>query len=279
MFKYIPLFCFLLFASCATETSNNQALSEEKTPPVATEVATTVTPQKAPVQTVEMTSDITPTLEYVTGRFDPAKHEDFVKMKPPFAEDNSMYLRKEVYAAFQEMHAAAKADGVDLLIRSATRNFKRQKQIWEAKWTGERKIEGGKDASKTWPKPADRALTILKWSSMPGTSRHHWGTDVDFNAFENDYFEEGKGLKEYEWLTANAANFGFCQPYTSKTDGRTGYNEEKWHWTYMPTSKIYTDFAKARLRDGYIAGFKGADTAKEIRVVQNYVLGINPACK
>ncbi len=38
-------------------------------------------------------------------------------------------------------------------------------------------------------------------------------------------------------LTANAAKFGFCQPYNVKTD-RKGYNEEKWHWSFMPLSKF-----------------------------------------
>ena len=178
------------------------------------------------------------------------------------------------------MWAAAKADGIDLKIISATRNFARQKYIWERKWTGVRKIENGADASKKYPAPKDRALAILKYSSMPGTSRHHWGTDIDINNLTNEYFAEGQGKKEYDWLVANAARFGFCQPYTPKSEKRPhGYNEEKWHWSYTPIAKQLTDKAAAELKDELIGGFKGAEAAVEIGVVEKYVLGINTVCR
>jgi len=83
-----------------------------------------------------------------------------------------------------------------------------------------------------------------------GTSRHHWGTDIDLNSFNNKYFESGKGKKIYDWLTSNASSFGFCQPYTPKGDHRPhGYNEEKWHWSYQPVSQDITDYAEQYLRN------------------------------
>lgn len=218
-------------------------------------------------------------LDYIMGKFEPAKHPDFTIIEAKYASRNGMYLRKEVYEAFQKMYNAAQKDGIQLVIKSATRNFYSQKQIWEGKWTGQRKIENGKDASKTYPNPTKRALKILEYSSMPGTSRHHWGTDIDMNNFTNEYFEKGKGLKEYEWLIANGATFGFCQPYTAKGTARpNGYNEEKWHWTYNPTAQLLTAQAKSQLKAKMISGFKGSDTAMEIDVVEQYVLGINKDC-
>lgn len=218
------------------------------------------------------------TLDYIMGKFDPATHPDFMEINPPYS-DEKRHLRKEVYAAFVKMQEAAKKDDIRLVVESATRNFANQKRIWEAKWTGKRLIEGGKDASKTWPEPKARALTILKWSSMPGTSRHHWGTDIDINEFENDYFASGQGKKEYEWLQTNAARFGFCQVYTEKEiSGRTGYNEEKWHWTYLPTSQQLTEKARRDLKDEMISGFAGSEAAIEVGMVENFVLGINKEC-
>ena len=42
---------------------------------------------------------------------------------------------------------------------------------------------------------------IMKYSSMPSTSRHHWGTDIDLNSLENSYFEKGEGKKySIGWL-------------------------------------------------------------------------------
>ncbi|MCH2081410.1 MAG: M15 family metallopeptidase [Saprospiraceae bacterium] len=220
------------------------------------------------------------TSAYVMGKFDPAKDSSFVVIDVKYADRAGLYLRTETYEAFKKMHQAAVEDGIKLIIRSATRNFDYQKGIWERKWTGVRKVDG-KNLSKAIPDPKMRALKILEQSSMPGTSRHHWGTDIDFNSFNNNYFEKGEGLKIYQWLQANAAEYGFCQTYSPKGEGGRpeGYNEEKWHWSYLPIAVSLTNFAKENLTDDMIKGFRGAEVAPEIGIVKKYVLGINPLCQ
>ena len=214
------------------------------------------------------------------GKFDPATHDLFVKLDTPYASGSDMYLRKETYNAFKKMHHSAKKRGIKLVIRSATRNFEAQKSIWEDKWTGNRTIEDGTKANEKYPDPQKRALKILEYSSMPGSSRHHWGTDIDINMFENKYFESGEGLTVYTWLNKHADQFGFCQPYTEKSEAepRTGYNEEKWHWTYLPLSQKLASDCKAHLKNEMIEGFLGAKTASKINIVDKYVLGINQHC-
>lgn len=217
--------------------------------------------------------------DFLMGKFDPATHPDFVKADRQYTDGDTYFLHHLTYEAFKKMHAAAAADGITLTIISATRPFQRQKQIWEAKWTGARLV-GGKNLSKSIPNPRQRALKILEYSSMPGTSRHHWGTDVDLNELENEYFTQGRGLKEYEWLVANAGRFGFCQVYSEKgTDRPDGYNLEKWHWSYLPMARKLTEFARHELKNEDISGFLGAETAAQIDVVNKYVLGINPVCR
>lgn len=225
-------------------------------------------------------SDMNITTAYLLGQFEPAEDSRFVKVEAPFGRANGLgYLRQEAYDAFLRMHEAAKADNIDLVILSPTRNFSRQKSIWEAKWTGSTKV-GGMNLATDVPDPEERALNILRYSSMPGTSRHHWGTDMDFNAFENDYFKSGKGLKEYEWLLANAASFGFCQPYTAKGPERPdGYEEERWHWSYMPLAKPLLAAYQQKVPYDSIKGFQGAEVAREIDVIRTHVLGVNSACK
>lgn len=219
-------------------------------------------------------------IDYITGQFDPTTHPSFTLIDSIYADRSGMYMRADAYVQFIRMYDAAKSDDVNLQIRSAARNFEYQKGIWERKWNGETKIENGKDASKAYPNPKDRALAILRFSSMPGTSRHHWGTDIDLNSFENSWFEQGEGLAIYNWLQANAASYGFCQPYTAKGDDRpNGYEEERWHWSFMPVSKSLTSLAQNQLQDSMIAGFAGAETATEIAVVDNYVLGISSSCR
>ena len=215
-------------------------------------------------------------LEYIMGRFDPAKHPDFVIIPVKYADREGMYLRKDTYAAFLAMYEHALKDGIKLQIRSATRNFYAQKSIWEAKWSGARTIEGGENLAQTTPDPKERALKILRYSSMPGSSRHHWGTDIDLNNLENDWFSEGEGLKMYNWLKAHAHEYGFCQPYSA---GRPyGYFEERWHWSYTPVSAKLTAYAKAHLKNNMIDGFLGSESAPMIDIVKHYVLGINQEC-
>ncbi|MEM9918571.1 MAG: D-alanyl-D-alanine carboxypeptidase family protein [Bacteroidota bacterium] len=218
-------------------------------------------------------------IDYLTGKFEPAAHKDFIEIAKVHASRPGMYLRKDAYEAFRQMFEAAEKDGVRLIIKSATRNFEAQKAIWEGKWIGSRLLEGGVNAAKQYPDPKERALKILEWSSMPGTSRHHWGTDIDMNAFVNEYFETGVGLKVYQWLEANAASYGFCQPYTPKGEKRPyGYNEEKWHWSYLPVSIQLISEARSTLKDDAISGFKGAQVAPSIGVIEKYVLGISEKC-
>jgi D-alanyl-D-alanine carboxypeptidase len=217
--------------------------------------------------------------DYCMGRFEPKAHDDFTLISIKYADREGMYLRKDVLVAFESMFSAAKKEGINLQIRSATRNFDYQKGIWERKWTGTTLLSDGTNVDKDIQNPTEKALKILEYSSMPGTSRHHWGTDIDLNSFNNSYFEKGEGKLIYDWLNKNAAGYGFCQPYTPKGENRPfGYNEEKWHWTYKPLGSEITAFAEKNLKNIMITGFKGAETATEIDVVGKYVLGINQGC-
>lgn len=263
----------MAFYSCENLHGENNASQPKK---VATESELPSTPKVEPSK--EETFDFT--VGYLMGQFDPAAHPDFVKVDDKYTDGDTYHLRKDTYAAFQKMWEAAMADGIKLVIISATRNFDRQKMIWEAKWTGARKIENGANAAEKYPDPVTRALKILEYSSMPGTSRHHWGTDVDLNDLDNYTFEMGPGKPVYEWLSQNASIFGFCQPYSAKGPERPeGYNEEKWHWSYMPVSEPLTKFAADNLKNEMISGFAGSETAVQIGVVKKYVLGVNPVCR
>jgi len=225
-----------------------------------------------------ITVDSSITLDYLMGKFEPKKDERFTVVSTKHADRSGLYLRKETYAAFLEMTAAAKKDGIKLIIKSATRNFIYQKGIWERKWSGKTKING-KNINDITREVADKSSIILQYSSMPGSSRHHWGTDFDLNAFTNSYFEKGQGLKEYEWLVTNAGKFGFCQPYSPLGKDRPkGYQEEKWHWSYLPLSTTLTEQAGLRITDEMIQGFEGDYTAQAINIVDNYILGIHPEC-
>ena len=227
----------------------------------------------------ELSLDTLELQKYLMGHFDPKQDDRFVVIDSQYADQKGRLLRKEAYLAFINMHQAASEEGIDLVIKSATRNFDYQKGIWERKWTGESKLSSGVDASAKFGLAKERAQQILKYSSMPGTSRHHWGTDIDLNSFNNTWFESGQGLLVFNWLEENAHKFGFCRPYTEKDSLRpNGYNEEKWHWSYLPLADSLTKQSRKLLNSKMIKGFLGSETANELNVINHYVLGINQGC-
>jgi LAS superfamily LD-carboxypeptidase LdcB len=201
------------------------------------------------------------------GQFDPSTHPDFVLIDARFTDKKGIYLRSEPYDSLKRMIASAKTEGINLTVISATRNFDYQKGIWQRKWSG--------DKFKTY-QGCERAKQIMKYSSMPGTSRHHWGTDIDLNSVDPAYFNSGQGRKIYEWLVIHAPAFGFYQTYTAKSGtGRTGFEEEKWHWSFIPLAETYLKEYNLQITPSDFTGFDGSGCAQELNVIENYVNGID----
>ncbi len=182
----------------------------------------------------------------------------------------SFYLHTKAYKALMEMKVAAKKDGIDLTLKSAGRSFYYQKQIWEKKF--DRCIANETDSLEC-------VKQILKYSAMPGTSRHHWGTEIDLNNLNFEYFESGYGKKVKIWLDNNANTFGFCQVYDNQSySHRLGYNYEPWHYSYTPVSKqLLLDFNK-RIDYTHITGFSGDKYAQELEIIKKFVNGIGFIC-
>lgn len=202
------------------------------------------------------------TKAFVLGKFDYKNDSSFIKIDSNHSY-KTIYLKKEVYNAYKKMRITAKKQGINITIVSGTRNFYEQKSIWERKWD-----------KYIYLDPLERAKKILEYSSMPATSRHHWGTDIDLNNLNNSYFEKGNGKKEYDWLLKNAKNFGFYQVYTTKENGRTGYNLERWHWSYMPLASEYLSYYNENITYKDINDFKGSELAEKARIITEFVNGI-----
>ncbi len=212
---------------------------------------------------------------WLLGHIDYSKEADFVPISLSYTKRKHLYLHKNAYKAFTQMHASAKKDGITLVILSASRSFRHQKMIWEKKWKRikkERKIPPSQTVVMT--------KTLLRYSAMPTTSRHHWGTEVDLNALYNEYFTKGQGKSVYLWLQKNATRFGFCQVYTKKGSKRMhGYEEERWHWSYLPVARSLLKSYLKQISYKEIKGFLGDSLATNIRVIQNYVAGISSDCQ
>jgi LAS superfamily LD-carboxypeptidase LdcB len=144
---------------------------------------------------------------------------------------------------------AATAAGFDLRVASGFRDFGRQLSIFNAKVRGERAVLDSTGKTQILlSKLSDLAKVeaIMRWSALPGASRHHWGTDVDVYdaaAVADDYQIQltpaecaGPFAPFHSWLDENLARFGFFRPY--RID-RGGIAPERWHLSFAGQASIY----------------------------------------
>ena len=160
-------------------------------------------------------------------------------------------LMPEAGRALQRLRERANRAGFNLRVASGYRSYQRQLSIFNAKATGERAIVDDAGRMLLPATLSDTALlaAILRFSALPGVSRHHWGTDVDVwdSAAVNADYQLTLTTEEYadggvfsamsQWLdehiVADNAE-GFFRPYASD---RGGVAPEPWHLSYRPATR------------------------------------------
>jgi len=178
-------------------------------------------------------------------------------------------LQPEAVQAFIAMQKAARLAGFDLQPASTFRDFERQLAIWNGKFRGERPVldKDSRPVDVSSLTDAQRCELILRWSALPGASRHHWGSDLD--VYDPSLLPEGSKLQlepwEYEsggyfaelnqWLTGNMAEFDFYRPYSQD---RGGVAVEPWHLSYRPLAMQCESLLTPEV---LIAAWQGQDVA------------------
>jgi len=159
-------------------------------------------------------------------------------------------LQNEAARAFEALQEDARQAGFDLAIASSFRPFTRQLAIWNGKASGARPVydDQGAEIALEQLSPSEQLHAILRFSALPGTSRHHWGTDVDVYdaaAVAPDYavqlsvqeVEDGGVFDPlHRWLDIRMVageSHGFYRPY-HRDHG--GVAPERWHLSYAPLS-------------------------------------------
>lgn len=192
-------------------------------------------------------------------------------------------MHKEAKKAFLEMKEAAAKENLNIEVVSAYRNFQRQKEIFEGKY---------QRFTKEGLAPLDAIKKIIEYSTIPGTSRHHWGTDIDIidgnaqprpqSVLQASHFH-GKGVfcKLKEWLNEHANSFGFYEVYTDNAN-RKGFKYEPWHFSYaavsIPMLQEYKklDVKQILLEEKILGAEHFTDPFIEMYRSEN-ILDINPA--
>ncbi len=166
------------------------------------------------------------------------------------AESLGARVHHDVIRPFRQLKDDAESAGFDLQILSGFRSFAKQLSIWNRKATGKLAVLDSNAVPMDIAKLGERdlAYAILRWSALPGASRHHWGTDLDIydeaarpQGYEIELIPEevdsgGMFGPLHEWLDermAAGAAFGFFRPYDQD---RQGVAPERWHLSHRPTA-------------------------------------------
>jgi len=167
---------------------------------------------------------------------------------PSDAESVGARMHREAVDPYLELRSAARAAGFDISILSGFRSFEEQLSIWNRKATGKLAVLGSdaRPLDIATLSEVERVFAILRWSALPGASRHHWGTDVDIydmatrpvgyevQLIPAEVDAGGMFAPLHEWLDRRVASktaSGFFRPYDID---RNGVAPERWHLSFAP---------------------------------------------
>lgn len=166
------------------------------------------------------------------------------------ADFQGVQVHRDLVEPLQTLALEGAALGFELAVASGYRSIERQCQIWNAKALGLRPVldDDGTPLDVASLDPETLMFAILRWSALPGASRHHWGTDVD--VYDRAALPAGHSLQLtleechgpfapfHQWLDAELARPGsrFFRPYTSPVGGVA---PEPWHLSFAPRAAVY----------------------------------------
>lgn len=193
------------------------------------------------------------------------EHPDLVEV-PQFG----CHLHAVVLEPFLQLSDRAQDAGFSLRVASSYRSFERQLHIWNSKVCGLRPVldNQGEPLDINCLTERELVFSILRWSALPGSSRHHWGTDMD--VYDSSRIPAGYAvqltLEEtlgtgpfapfHRWLTIalEQSQSVFFRPYAVD---RGGVAPEPWHISYAPLAREFSlqfseDILHRRIQDSDI---------------------------
>lgn len=124
-----------------------------------------------------------------------------------------------------KMIAAAKEDGITLVLCSGYRSEERQKALF---------VSMIQDYLGRGYSQADAYTATKRLRNIPGTSEHQTGLAADIVTPDYWDLDEGfAGTAGAKWLVAHAADYGFILRYPKDKTEITGTSFEPWHYRYV----------------------------------------------
>ncbi|MEX2229078.1 MAG: M15 family metallopeptidase [Dehalococcoidia bacterium] len=222
----------LLAGTVAAACNGSQAASGSDpvpTVPAISASATAVAARATPARTASPTPTATP-----FSAFDPDLHRpvskeyalpadyepvDLVSLPLEWAvpELAAPVVRRVVAAPLVTLLRAARADGLEIRVRSSYRSYATQQATFQF-WVDQL----GEEQAR-------------RQSAEPGRSEHQLGTTVDFASASIGWelLPEFADRREGQWLAARAWQYGFAMSYPRDGEAITGYVFEPWHFRYI----------------------------------------------
>ncbi|MGB5634246.1 MAG: M15 family metallopeptidase [Waterburya sp.] len=145
--------------------------------------------------------------------------------------DGNLKMRSSAAHKFQQMQAAAKAEGIILAPISAFRDDQAQEQLFFSV-----KEQRGQDAVKR-----------AEVSAPPGYSEHHTGYAIDIgdgNAPATNLETDFADTAAFRWLEQNALKYSFELSFPP--NNKQGVSYEPWHWRFVGDRDSLETFYKVR---------------------------------
>jgi D-alanyl-D-alanine carboxypeptidase len=133
------------------------------------------------------------------------------------ASVSEMHVSVTMTPALEKLVAAAKNEGIRLMLASGYRSYQEQITVYN------NEVKRGGQAA------ADRV------SARPGHSEHQTGLAADLEPASRKCEVEAcfGDMAEGKWLAAHAYEYGFVIRYPNGSEPTTGYSYEPWHIRYV----------------------------------------------
>ncbi|MBE9165999.1 D-alanyl-D-alanine carboxypeptidase family protein [Pleurocapsales cyanobacterium LEGE 06147] len=220
-----------------TAPNNNESISNqtvakpENNTPSNSEPSATAIPDKspsptaAPPQQVKKTEEVDRLLGHLPYKEVPAS--ELVAI----TADGNIKLRRAAAEKFQQMQAAAAAEGIILTPISGFRSISEQDYLFFRV-----KEQRAQDTSKR-----------AEVSAPPGYSEHHTGYAIDVgdgNVPATNLSPDFENTAAFRWLEQNAARYSFELSFPR--DNSQGISYEPWHWRFVGDRHSLETFYRVR---------------------------------
>jgi len=224
--KYLLILTVLLLALAFVLTRFVFKGGDEETPETATaSETTTAAPETEPEEDENIDNKWAMFLVNKNNPL-PEDYDSRIETRVVFESWRKYELDVRAADYLENMIAAAKEDGIDLLVVSAYRTMEYQQQNLD------NSIQDRIDRGMTKEEAEADALAEV---ALPGESEHNAGLALDimveeYQNMDDDGFED---TEAFAWLDKHAAEYGFILRYPKGKQDITGIIYEPWHYRFV----------------------------------------------